>query len=166
MVIDALREAFSIPLTKSRFDTLLGRGRIWGRDVILAKPQAYMNVSGPPILDLMNHFGLLGKQMLVIYDDIDLAFGRLKIQEKGGSGGHKGIGSIIDALGDEEFTRLRLGVGRPANGADVVEHVLAEFTAQEKQVLGQVITFAGEAATTILCKGAREGMNRFNKSIV
>jgi PTH1 family peptidyl-tRNA hydrolase len=166
MVVDALSTKYSIPVEKSRYQARFGQGSILGQDVILVKPQAYMNLSGPPILDLARHFGILGRQMLIIHDDIDLAFGRLKIQEKGGSGGHKGVSSIIDAFCDKEFVRLRLGVGRSADGADVVAHVLTEFTSREKEVLESFITFARDAAITILCKGAKEGMNRFNKSIV
>jgi PTH1 family peptidyl-tRNA hydrolase len=100
--------------------------------------------------------------MLVIHDDIDLAFGRLKIKEKGGDGGHRGIRSIIDAFGGGDFMRLRIGVGRPEAGIGASDYVLGKFTLKEKKVLNQIITTARDAVVTILCKGTKEGMNRFN----
>jgi PTH1 family peptidyl-tRNA hydrolase len=100
--------------------------------------------------------------MLVVHDDIDLAFGRIKIKEKGGDGGHKGLRSIIDAFGGGDFTRLRIGVGRPEAGISAAEYVLGRFTTKENEVLDRIITEARDAVSTILCKGAKEGMNRFN----
>jgi PTH1 family peptidyl-tRNA hydrolase len=99
---------------------------------------------------------------LVVHDDIDLAFGRLKIKEKGGDGGHKGVRSIIDAFGGGDFTRLRIGVGRPEVDGNAADYVLGKFTLEEKKVLSQIITAARDAVVTILCKGTKEGMNRFN----
>ncbi|MBA4323161.1 MAG: aminoacyl-tRNA hydrolase, partial [Odoribacter sp.] len=96
-------------------------------------------------------------------DDIDLAFGRLKINEKGGYGGHKGIKSIIDAFGDEYIPRLRVGVGRSETGISASDHVLGRFSNNEKDVLGQIIKRARDAVVKILCNGITEGMNRFNE---
>jgi PTH1 family peptidyl-tRNA hydrolase len=100
--------------------------------------------------------------MLIVHDDIDLAFGRIKTKEKGGDGGHKGVRSIIDAFGGGDFTRLRIGVGRPEAGGNAADYVLGKFTLEEKKVLSQIITVAKDAVVTILCKGTKEGMNRFN----
>jgi PTH1 family peptidyl-tRNA hydrolase len=99
---------------------------------------------------------------LIVHDDIDLAFGRIKIKEKGGDGGHKGVRSIIDAFGGGGFTRLRIGVGRPEAGMSAADYVLGKFTKKEKKVLHRIITEARDAVVTILCKDAKEGMNRFN----
>jgi len=99
---------------------------------------------------------------LVVHDDIDLAFGRIKIKEKGGDGGHKGVRSIIDAFGGGDFVRLRIGVGRPEAGINAADHVLGKFSLKEKKVLHRIITEARDAVGTILCKGAKEGMDRFN----
>jgi len=106
--------------------------------------------------------GILSEDMLVVHDDIDLAFGRIKIKEKGGDGGHKGVRSIIDAFGGGNFIRLRIGVGRPEAGISAADYVLGKFTIKEKNLLHRIITEARDAVVTILCKGAKEGMNRFN----
>jgi PTH1 family peptidyl-tRNA hydrolase len=104
--------------------------------------------------------------MVVIHDDIDLGFGRIKIKEKGGHGGHKGIKSLTDTLGSSEFSRLRIGMGRPDAGKDVADYVLGRFSHEESKILPEIIRTAADAVVTILCKGTKEGMNRFNgKSI-
>ncbi|MBU0986037.1 MAG: aminoacyl-tRNA hydrolase [Proteobacteria bacterium] len=169
MVADGIADFFSIALKKKKsFANLLyGRGFIDGVETILVKPMAYMNRSGPPIKYISNYFKILCNDILVIHDDIDLAFGRLKIKQKGGDGGHKGVRSLIDALGEDTFVRLRIGVGSVAAETDVTNHVLGRFNADEKKALNQIITRAREAVVTILCKGTEEGMNRFNdKTIV
>ncbi|MBW2449966.1 MAG: aminoacyl-tRNA hydrolase, partial [Deltaproteobacteria bacterium] len=108
------------------------------------------------------YFRILCGDILVVHDDIDLEFGRLKIKEKGGDGGHKGVRSIIDAFGGGDFTRLRIGVGRPGFGGDAADYVLGKFTLEERQMLSHIITTAKDAIVTTLCKGTKEGMNRFN----
>jgi PTH1 family peptidyl-tRNA hydrolase len=161
-VVDEVAEAFSIPLVKRKFDTIFGRGSINGVEVILIKPMAFMNLSGPPVLKIANYFKILCEDMLAIHDDIDLAFGRLKINEKGGDGGHKGVRSLMDAFGGGDFVRLRVGVGRPETGISASDYVLNGFSAKEIEVLDQITTKARDAVVTILCKGTKEGMNRFN----
>jgi PTH1 family peptidyl-tRNA hydrolase len=163
MVADKLADSYRITTDKNKFDTLFGRGKIDGRDVIIAKPQAFMNRSGPPVYRLSNFFRIACEDMLIVHDDIDLAFGRIKIKEKGGDGGHKGIRSIKDAFGGGDFIRLRIGIGRSGAGADVVNHVLGRFSSEETGMLGKIIDTAMDATVTVLCKGAKEGMNRFNR---
>lgn len=166
MVIDALSEEFSISCEKKKCDALFGRGQIETEEVILAKPMSYMNRSGEPICGIMNYFGISAEDMVVIHDDIDLGFGRIKIKEKGGHGGHKGIKSLTDTLGSSEFSRLRIGMGRPDAGKDVADYVLGRFGKEEAEILPEIIRTARDAVVTILCKGTKEGMNRFNgKSI-
>jgi len=162
MVVDEVAEAFSIPLVKRKFDTIFGRGSVDGVEVILIKPMAFMNLSGPPVLKIANYFKILCEDMLAIHDDIDLAFGRLKINEKGGDGGHKGVRSLMDAFGGGDFVRLRVGVGRPEARISAADYVLNGFSAKEIEVLDQITTKARDAVVTILCKGTKEGMNRFN----
>jgi PTH1 family peptidyl-tRNA hydrolase len=162
MVADKVSDVFSIALEKQKFDTRFGIGSVDGVKIVLAKPMAYMNRSGPQVQNIASYFRILCEDMLVVHDDIDLAFGRLKIKEKGGDGGHKGIRSIIDAFGGGDFTRLRIGVGRPDAGNDAANYVLGKFTLEETKVLSQIITAAKDAVVTILCKGTKEGMNRFN----
>jgi PTH1 family peptidyl-tRNA hydrolase len=162
MVVDKVSDAFSIALEKQKFDTRFGIGSVDGVRIVLAKPMAYMNRSGPQVQNIAGYFRILCEDMLVVHDDIDLAFGRLKIKEKGGDGGHKGVRSIIDAFGRGDFTRLRVGVGRPDAKNDAADYVLGKFTLEERKVLSQIITAAKDAIVTILCKGTKEGMNRFN----
>ncbi|MDP2861788.1 MAG: aminoacyl-tRNA hydrolase [Desulfobacterales bacterium] len=163
MVVDALSEAFSIPVEKKKFEVVYGRGTIKGVDVVLAKPMAYMNRSGPPVQNLSNFYRILCEDILIIYDDIDLAFGRLKINVKGGHGGHKGIKSLIDAFGGDDLPRLRVGVGRSDSGISVSDYVLGRFSDKEKDDLDRIIQTARDAAVTVLCDGITEGMNRFNE---
>ena len=162
MVADKVSDDFSIALEKQKFDVRFGIGSVNGVKIILAKPMAYMNRSGPQVHKIAGYFRILCKDMVVIHDDIDLAFGRLKIKEKGGDGGHKGVRSIIDAFGGGDFTRLRIGVGRPEVGGNAADYVLGRFTIEEIKVLSRIIAAARDAVVTILCKGTKEGMNRFN----
>ena len=162
MVLDQIAEDFSIALVKQKFDTVFGRGSVDGVEVVLAKPMAFMNRSGPQVQKIARYYRILSEDMLVVHDDIDLAFGRIKIKEKGGDGGHKGVRSIIDAFGGGNFVRLRIGVGRPEAAISAADHVLGKFSLKEKKVLHRIITEARDAVVTILCKGAKEGMNRFN----
>jgi peptidyl-tRNA hydrolase, PTH1 family len=131
--------------------------------LVLAKPQTFMNRSGLAASRFLDFFDMSYKDMLVIHDDIDLEFGIIKIKEKGGDGGHKGIRSIIDAVGSDEFVRLRLGIGRPGQKGDVSDFVLSPFSRDDRQSLDKIIENAREAVLMILCQGAKEGMNRFNK---
>jgi len=162
MTVDNIAEAFSISLDKRKFNTVFGKGVIEGVDVILAKPMAFMNKSGPPVQNLAGYFKILYRDMLVIHDDIDLDFGRIKIIEKGGHGGHNGVRSLMDAFGEGDFSRIRIGIGRSGGGADVTGHVLGKYSAGETKILDKVITGARDAVVTTLCKGVKDGMNRFN----
>ena len=164
MVLDEVADFCAVVLKKSSsFPNLFyGRGAIEGIDTILVKPLAFMNLSGPPVQTVVNYYRILCEDVLVVHDDIDLAFGRLKIKEKGGDGGHKGIRSLRQALGGGDFVRLRIGVGRAEGEINVTDHVLGRFNPQEKKMLEQILTKAREAVVTILCKGTKEGMNRFN----
>jgi len=164
MVVDALSCEFSIPVEKKKFDASYGRGVIEGIEVILMKPMAFMNRSGPPVQNLSSYYKISCENMLVIYDDVDLAFGRLKINEKGGYGGHKGMKSIIDAFGGEYIPRLRLGVGRSEAGISTSDHVLGRFSNDENDLLERVIKRARDAVVKILCDGISDGMNRFNEN--
>ncbi|MBR9981240.1 MAG: aminoacyl-tRNA hydrolase [Desulfatitalea sp.] len=164
MTLDALASVGRIAVTKRKFDVLYGRGTIGGVGVLLAKPQAYMNRSGPPLRALADYFRIQRQAMIVVHDDIDLAFQRLQIKEKGGDGGHKGIRSIMDAFGSGDFVRVRIGVGRSAGNRDVVGHVLGTFDPDEKQALDELLRTASEAITAILTKGTTHGMNRYNQN--
>lgn len=165
-VVDVLSSEYAIPLDRQKFDALYGRGSVNGVEVILIKPQSYMNRSGIPICRLMDYFEISHRDMLVIHDDIDLVYGRIKIKGKGGHGGHNGVRSIIDTLGDDNFTRLRVGIGRSENESNVTGHVLGRFRSDERKLLGQIVARSRDAAVTILCEGTKEGMNRFNERTI
>ena len=162
MVVDEVAQAFSILLERKKFDVFFGRGDIDDMETILAKPMAFMNRSGPPVQKLAKYFRISCENMLVVHDDIDLAFGRLKIKEKGGDGGHKGLRSLIDVFGGGDFGRVRIGIGRSEREISVTDHVLGRFNSDEKAVMKQIITNAKNAVFTILCEGIEEGMKRFN----
>ncbi len=165
MVVDKLAEDFGIAVNRNRFDVRYGRGNIEGHAVMLAKPMAFMNRSGWPVQQLAAYFKISTKDLIVIHDDIDLDFGRLKIKEKGGHGGHKGLKSIIDAVGEGGFVRLRMGVGRSGVKSSVSDHVLGPFNKNEARLVAAVIVRARDAIVTILTEGIEVGMNRFNVKI-
>ncbi|MFZ2634433.1 MAG: aminoacyl-tRNA hydrolase [Desulfosalsimonadaceae bacterium] len=165
MVVDRLAAGCGITLTQKKFDNLFGLGKIEDIPVILSKPMAYMNRSGPPVRQLAKYYQLELDHILVIHDDIDILFGNLKIKSKGGHGGHNGIKSIIDATGGSEFPRIRIGIGRPdAHQRDVTNHVLGIFTPDEMQSLEPVLSNAVDAAQLILKKNITISMNQFNRN--
>ncbi|MCD6586344.1 MAG: aminoacyl-tRNA hydrolase [Desulfobacteraceae bacterium] len=163
MVIEHLAEKYNISLTQKKFDTHFGLGEMEKIKVILAEPMAYMNLSGPPIMQLAKYYKLALDHILVIHDDIDLLFENLKIKAKGGHGGHNGLRSIIGVAGDNAFPRIRIGIGRPDTHIDVTGHVLGKFAAEEIKRLDPVLNCAVEAAHTIITKGVTLSMNRFNR---
>ena len=163
LVADKIAQDFNLSFNKTKFDTILGRGFVEDADVLLAKPMAFMNRSGPPLQKLAHYFRIPGEDMLVIHDDIDLAFGRLKIKEKGGHGGHNGIRSIMDAFGGGDFARLRIGVGRSEAGENVTDHVLGRFSDDKSEMVARVIAVARDAVVTVLGEGIKVGMNAFNR---
>jgi len=165
MAIDKVADSFSVLVEKSKFNALYGRGRVENVDVILAKPMAFMNKSGYPVQQIAGYFKISCQDILIIHDDIDLAFGRLQIKEKGGSGGHKGIKSIIEVLGRDDFARIRIGISREnfRDMSGVSNYVLSRFSSDERLILPKIITRTKDAVVTILSKGIKEGMNIFNK---
>ncbi|MBW1745411.1 MAG: aminoacyl-tRNA hydrolase [Deltaproteobacteria bacterium] len=162
MVLDEVAKSFSISIEKRKFDALFGRGLIEDCDVILAKPMAFMNLSGIPVQKILNYFKIPFEDMLVIHDDIDLAFGRLQIKENGGHGGHKGLKSIIKTVGGNNFVRLRIGIGRSEEKIDVANYVLSKFSTNEKKLLDTITKRARDAVVATTCKGAKKAMNIFN----
>ena len=162
MVIDKIARDFDISLEKRKFDCVYGRGFVEDGEVLLVKPMAFMNRSGPPIQKLAHFYRIECKEMVIIHDDIDLVFGRLKIKEKGGHGGHNGIRSLMDAFGGGDFVRLRIGIGRSGTDNSVTDHVLGKFPAENEDVLSRIISGARDAVFTILCQGTKAGMNLFN----
>ena len=162
MVADQLAKVHQIPLRKTEFKVLFGCGMVGGLPVVLAKPMTFMNRVGPAVSNLGRLFALDLRDILVIHDDIDILFGKLKIKEKGGDGGHNGVKSLISAWGSDTFTRVRVGIGRPRSRQDISSYVLQRFDAEQERHLSDVISTAQDAVETVLFKGVSEAMNRFH----
>ena len=165
MVLEKVAKSFSISFDKEKFDVIFGRGVIENVEVVLAKPQSFMNRSGPPLRHLSDYYGILCEDMLIIHDDIDLAFGRIKIKEKGGHGGHRGLKSLIDAFGKGDFARLRIGVGR-SERLSVTDYVLSKFSLEEEMLLDEVIARARDAVVSFYVDGIKTCMNKFNQKLI
>lgn len=139
---------------------MYGEGNIQGQKVILLKPITYMNLSGESIKEVVNFYKLNHKNIIVIYDDVDLEVGRLRIRLKGSSGGHNGIKSIIYHLETEEFIRLRVGVGKAEN--DMISHVLGRFSKEDRSIVEKSFDAVAEAVGTIIKENPQSAMNKFN----
>lgn len=142
----------------------LALGRMGGQEVVLAKPQTYMNLSGRSLAALKSRYRLSLGDILVVHDDVDLPLGRLRLRARGGAGGHRGLESIIQALASQDFARLRIGVGRPqaAGEEGLRDYVLSDFTPEEVAVLREVFPRAAEAVLCALEEGLEAAMNRYN----
>ena len=159
-----------IRFDKKQGKARVGTGEVAGSKVVLARPQTYMNLSGEPVGYFLKRFGINFNNLLVIHDDLDLPLGKLRIRQGGGSGGHKGIESIISCLGSQDFVRLRVGIGRPmaAEGsseisdADIIAYVLSDFPAHEKRLITSVIPEVSEAIYYLLAQGLTAAMNKYN----
>ena len=165
MLVKKLAKDYRISLKRHfGISALAGKGKIGRYDVILAMPLTFMNLSGNAVADLVKKYRVDLDSLLIVYDDLDLDFGRIKIRHQGSCGGHNGVMSIIDKLKTEEFCRLRLGSGRPAKkGADLSEFVLSEFTKKEEPSLKVIIEAAGECCKSWVIEGINKSMNLYNK---
>jgi len=163
-VIDALSSQLSISLNESKFKSIFGKGLINGEKVILMKPLTYMNLSGEAIRPLMDYYNLSIEDLLVIYDDLDLPVGKIRLRQRGSAGGHNGIKSTIAHLGSETFNRIRIGIDRPQHGISVPHYVLGKFSKEEWMVMEEVIKKCTEACQLWIGKPFLEVMNVFNQS--
>jgi PTH1 family peptidyl-tRNA hydrolase len=162
MVISRMAEELGIRAQKSAQGALIGEGRLGGDRIILAQPQTYMNRSGEPVSALMRVYGLEPAELLVICDDLDLSVGSLRLKSRGGDGGHKGLRSIINNLGTNEFSRLRIGVGRPSSKDETNDYVLTGFDKDEQILLKEGIEAAVTGIRQWLFEGVEKAMNRVN----
>jgi PTH1 family peptidyl-tRNA hydrolase len=149
LTVDYLSDELQIPFNQAKFKGVYGEGRYKNEKVILLKPLTYMNLSGESIRELIDFYKLSIDDLLIIYDDLDLSPGKLKLRYKGGSGGHNGLKSIIHHLKTEQFKRIRMGIGRPLQG-DIVSHVLGRFPTEEDEQLNEVIKKAAEASLSFI----------------
>jgi PTH1 family peptidyl-tRNA hydrolase len=168
VVVDALARAWNIPLTQQRkFHGWFGEGlAVGGRKLRLLKPTTYMNHSGQAIQAVVNWYKLSPQAVLVVYDDMDLPVGRLRLRLSGSAGGQKGMQSAIAHLGTQNFPRLRIGIGNKALAGDAVSHVLGTFTPTEKGMMNEVVRLAVAAIETSLTQGVEKSMSLYNNQIV
>lgn len=162
-VAKALAKSGKIALKKeNRIAASSGKGIIGGHEVLIAIPLTYMNLSGAVIAPLLKKYSILPADILVVYDDLDIEFGRQKIRQGGSSGGHRGLESIIQALGGNSVNRLRIGIGRPQEKIDAARYVLSGFNRQERKLLLEITDSACSCCTSWVTHGIQETMNHFN----
>lgn len=165
LAIDTLAKDLEIPLTGNRANAVVGEGFIEGQKIMLVKPQTFMNRSGDSVGPLARRTGTELEDVIILYDELDLPLGRIRLREKGSAAGHNGMRSIIAALGSPEFPRLRIGIGRPeAAGRTTLQHVLGSFAADEQDELDRTLDRVTEATKVLLRDGIRAAMNLYNST--
>ncbi|PID77894.1 MAG: aminoacyl-tRNA hydrolase [Deltaproteobacteria bacterium] len=162
MLIDYLVEKFGIPLDKTKFNGVFGKGFLNKNSILLVKPFSYMNMSGLPLRALSDYFNVDVSRIIIAYDDLDLPTGQIRIRKKGGAGGHKGVKSIIETFGTENIGRIKIGIGRPERREQVVSYVLHDFESHEKDIIKSSIEKAAGVVEDIIQKGYTVCMNNFN----
>lgn len=166
MVINHLCRLHNIKLDQNKCQARIGDGDIEGKQVVLAKPTTFMNLSGQSVAQLCKRCRISSSQIIVIHDDVSLPVGKLRVRSQGSSGGHNGIQSIIACLGTKEWTRIRIGVGAPSKGIDMAEFVLSRFEDEEKAIIAQSIELAAITVATIISEGVSAAMNKLNGQVV
>lgn len=162
-VIDVIAKKYNVELTEKKHRALSGSGYIAGQKVLLVKPQTYMNLSGESIASILNFYKLDAEtDLLVIFDDISLAPGRIRVRARGSAGGHNGIKNIIAMTGTQEFARIKVGVGEKPQGRDLADYVLSRFSKDERAMVEDAFVDAADAAELIAAGDLDGAMNRFN----
>ena len=161
LTIDLIAEKNSIKVNKLKHKALVGDGFISGRKVLLVKPQTYMNLSGESLREVMNYYNVDIENLIVIYDDLDLETGAIRIRKKGSSGNHNGMKSVIYQLGNENFPRIRIGIGKSRN-LDWKDFVTGKIDKSEEEILSKTVLIAAESVECILAEGIDRAMNKYN----
>ncbi len=161
-VIDLLAQAHDISVNKLKHKALLGEGYIGGQKVVLAQPQTYLNNSGESLLELKQWYKIDTERIIVVYDDIDLDPGVVRIRAAGSAGTHNGMRSIIDLLQSQDFPRVRIGIGRPPEGWDLADYVLSRFNEDEVEAVKEACSRAVKGIECILSLGVEQAMSRYN----
>lgn len=161
-VIDKLSQEHRIELNKHSCQAWIGEGEIGKQEVLLVKPLTLVNAAGVSLLQLKQKHKTSLEDIMVISDDVNLELGKLRLARRGGDGGHKGLRSIIEFLGTEEFPRLRIGIDRPEEKIELKEYVLGEFTFREKKVIEETISGASQAVEMVIRQGIDETMKHYN----
>lgn len=165
MVLDRLAARLRLSFSRLESKALLTKGDHEGRRLLLAKPQTYMNLSGQSVGALLRYYKVPLEHLLVVFDDVDLPLGVLRLRPGGGSSGQKGMASIIERLGSQDFPRLRVGIGRPPGRMQAADYVLEDFSRQEAAILPEILDRAAEAVLTFTVEGLPAAMNRFNGAL-
>lgn len=163
-VIDALADKYNIKMNIKKSKAICGSGYIEGQKVILVKPQTFMNLSGDSVMPLMNFYKLdPAEDLIVIFDDISLKPGSIRIRKKGSAGGHNGVKDIIAKTGSDQFSRVKVGVGEKPEGRDLADFVLSRFSKEERSQVEDAIRDAVSAVSLMVQKETDEAMNRYNR---
>lgn len=161
-VIDQLADRYGIDVSERKHRAFCGKGVIEGQKVLLVKPQTFMNLSGESLRSAMDYYKALPEKLIVIYDDISLPPGQLRIRLKGSAGGHNGIKNIIAHLGTQEFPRIKVGVGEKPPRMDLKDYVLSRFSKGEQELMEEAFREAAQAVAMMISDGADRAMNHFN----
>lgn len=161
-VINKIADICDIEIEKSKFKGLYGAGIIKDEKVILLKPQTYMNLSGDSLVQFRRFYKIENDKIIVIYDDVDLDVGDIRIRKQGSSGTHNGMRSVIRKLGTEDFIRVRIGIGMPEHKGDIINYVIGNIPKDEQEILEKSIKSGAEAIIEILENGVESAMNKFN----
>jgi len=161
MTVDLLAENHGIKVNKIRHKALVGEGMISGQKVLLAKPQTFMNLSGNSVREIVEYYKTDPQQMIVVYDDVDIEMGRIRIRKRGSAGSHNGMKSIIYDIKSDDFPRIRIGIGAERR-MGLADYVLGGFGKDEKGIMENAVTRAAQAIERILSSGIDDAMNEFN----
>lgn len=161
-MVTYLSDQYNIPMRGREGKAIVGKGFIKGQKVMLVQPQTYMNLSGESVQRLKHFYKLGMKNIIIIYDDISLPVGQIRIRAKGSAGGHNGVKSIIKCLGSEEFARIKIGVGAKPDQGDLVDHVLGRFGEEENAKIRDIFALANKGLLTMMQIGIAEAMNEVN----
>jgi len=164
LVVDRLAEKHGVAVTQKKHDALVGSWHREGEEVLLVKPQTYMNRSGEAVKSLLRYLPVRSQDVTVVFDDLDLPFGRIRIRQRGGAAGHRGMVSIMQGLEDEAFLRVRIGIGRPPVGVEPADFVLQPFFPEEQSALEAILNKAADAVESVLEDGPQRAMERFNRA--
>lgn len=160
--INKIAKQYNIEVNKNKFKGLCGSGIIENKKVILLKPQTYMNLSGESIKETMDFYKIQQENLIIIYDDIDLETGIIKIRKKGGPGTHNGMKSVISNIKTQEFARVRVGIGKPERKEQLIEYVIGKIPDKDQKILDEATTKSKEALIEIIKNGVDIAMNKFN----
>jgi PTH1 family peptidyl-tRNA hydrolase len=163
-LIERFAKELGIDLSRRGFRSVYGRGKIGNEEVILAKPHTFMNLSGEAIRRLLHFFKVPPENLVVLHDDLDLPFGKIRIRLRGGHGGHQGVKSIVEALGSDDFVRLKMGIGRPTDRSqDPADYVLEPLTGGEREEFKAAVERGLEALQVLLREGPQAAMDKFHR---